>query len=81
MGLILGNLLAICFLSAVCLHFSNNFRQSNEQDFSNLPDPFGSYRNKLSYKDFGPPPSIDPQSLGHIEDPQMQSLMEREIAR
>jgi len=58
-----------------------HFRQSNEQDFSNLPDPFGSYRNKLSYKDFGPPPSIDPQSLGHIEDPQMQSLMEREIAR
>jgi len=58
-----------------------HFRQSNEQDFTNLPDPFGSYRNKLSYKDFGPPPSIDPQSLGHIEDPQMQSLMQREISR
>ena len=81
MGLILGNLILFVFCQLFVYIFFNNFRQSNEQDFSNLPDPFGSYRNKLSYKDFGPPPSIDPQSLGHIEDPQMQSLMEREIAR
>jgi len=58
-----------------------HFRQSEQQDFTNLPDPFGSYRNKLTYKDFGPPPSIDPQGLGHIQDPEMQSLMQREISR
>lgn len=58
-----------------------HFRQSPEQDFTNLPDPFGSYRNKLTYKDFAPPPSIDPQGLGHIQDPEMQNLMHREISR
>ena len=57
------------------------FRQSHEQDFANLPDPFGSYRGKLSYKDFAPPSQIDSQALGHIEDPKMLSYTQREISR
>lgn len=58
-----------------------HFRQSHEQDFANLPDPFGSYRGKLSYKDFAPPSQIDSQALGHIEDPKMLSYTQREISR
>ena len=58
-----------------------SFRQSHEQDFANLPDPFGSYRGKLSYKDFAPPSQIDSQALGHIEDPKMLSYTQREISR
>ena len=57
------------------------FRQSHEQDFANLPDPFGSYRSKLSYKDFAPPTGVDTQSLDHIEDPKMLSYTQREILR
>ena len=63
------------------------FRQSPEQDFAGLPDPFGSYRAKLSYKDFGPPTTLDSQisdrsqSLDHIQDPKMLSYTQREINR
>ena len=56
------------------------FRQTPEQDFSNMPDPFGSYRATLSYKDFGPG-WTDDKGLDHIEDPEMMTLMQREIAR
>ncbi len=45
-----------------------------------MPDPFGSYRNKLTANDFGPN-TIDDKGLDHIEDPGMQSLMQREIER
>jgi len=58
-----------------------HFRQSQEQDFANLPDPFGSYRNKLSYKDFAPPTEFDKDGLGHIQDPNMLSYTQREISR
>jgi hypothetical protein len=64
-----------------------HFRQSPEQDFAGLPDPFGSYRAKLSYKDFGPPTTLDSQisdrsqSLDHIQDPKMLSYTQREINR
>ena len=69
------------------LYFSLFFRQSPEQDFAGLPDPFGSYRAKLSYKDFGPPTTLDSQisdrsqSLDHIQDPKMLSYTQREINR
>merc|ERR1712008_152563 len=64
-----------------------HFRQSPEQDFAGLPDPFGSYRAKLNYKDFGPPTTLDSQisdrsqSLDHIQDPKMLSYTQREINR
>ena len=45
-----------------------------------MPDPFGSYRATLSYKDFGPG-WTDDKGLDHIEDPEMMTLMQREIAR
>ena len=59
------------------------FRQSPDQNFQNLPDPFGSYRASLSYNDFGTfvHGFTDDQGLDHIEDPKMQTLMQREIAR
>jgi len=77
-----------------------HFRQTPEQDFSSLPDPFAGYRDKLRSEDlvvnreksgFDKNSVItDPNDqihiggdigLDHIEDPQMQSLMQREIAR
>ena len=59
------------------------FRQSPDQNFSNLPDPFGSYRASLSYNDFGTfvHGFTDDKGLDHIEDPKMMTLMQREIAR
>ena len=71
----------------IFIFFSLFFRQSPEQDFAGLPDPFGSYRAKLSYKDFGPPTTLDSQisdrsqSLDHIQDPKMLSYTQREINR
>lgn len=56
------------------------FRQAPDQDFSNLPDPFGSYRSELGYKDFGLG-QRDDQGLDYIEDPDHLSLMQREISR
>ena len=58
----------------------DDFRQTQDQDFASLPDPFAS----------DDPNSAPPQQqigekqdegLDHIEDPDMQSLMQREIAR
>merc|ERR1719150_572488 len=57
-----------------------HFKQAPDQDFSNLPDPFGSYRSELSYKDFGLG-QRDDQGLDYIEDPDHLSLMQREISR
>ncbi len=51
-----------------------------------MPDPFGSYIRNLDPSEILPG-SGDPMristdvGLGHIEDPDMQSLMQREIAR
>lgn len=57
-----------------------HFKQAPDQDFSNLPDPFGSYRSELGYKDFGLG-QRDDQGLDYIEDPDHLSLMQREISR
>ncbi len=67
-----------------------NHRQCQDQDFANLPDPFGSYRTKLISKDFEAvidndvaafDHRIKDKGLDHIKDPGMQSYMQREIAR
>ena len=79
-----------------------DFRESPELNFSNLPDPFGSYISTLDPSEINPTPGAArkmlahtpagapaakqmvaraDEGLDHIEDPQMQSLMQREIAR
>ena len=78
---------SFCILYLFTYLYFSFFRQSPEQDFAGLPDPFGSYRAKLSYKDFGPPTTLDSQisdrsqSLDHIQDPKMLSYTQREINR
>ena len=54
------------------------FRQTRELDFRKLPDPFGSYRYQLKPEDLN---YSSGKALKHIEDPEMQSLMQREITR
>lgn len=62
----------------------DNFRQTQDQDFASLPDPFASDDTTAAAD---PAPKQAPQGetqdegLGHIDDPDMQSLMQREIAR
>ena len=73
------------------------FRQTPDQDFASLPDPFGNdgdgddndeqARPQSGEGEGGSGTPQDPhaqkpdEGLGHIEDPDMQSLMQREIAR
>ena len=43
-----------CYLIKLSLFWQSIsiYRQTPEQNFANLPDPFGSYRNQLSMEDF-----------------------------
>lgn len=63
-------------------------RECAELDFSTLPDPFGAYVFKLNPSDIVEPVKEAQVlghkadvGLGHIENPEMLSLMEREITR
>merc|ERR1712029_777753 len=72
-----------------------HFKQTPEQDFASLPDPFSSYSGggdqeaapAVQQEPEGVPKKAGPhhnkadEGLDHIEDPDMQSLMQREIAR
>eukprot|EP00095_Tigriopus_kingsejongensis_P011972 snap_masked-scaffold906_size82779-processed-gene-0.4 protein:Tk11972 transcript:snap_masked-scaffold906_size82779-processed-gene-0.4-mRNA-1 annotation:"conserved hypothetical protein" len=61
-----------------------HFNESEALNFATLPDPFGSYifridpREVRGNESFGGKPD---QGLDHIENPEMQDLMQREIAR
>ena len=70
------------------------FRQTSDQDFGSLPDPFAGYIDQLDPADMDRNKTVEAatdsnkqiqinadEGLDHIEDPEMQSLMQREIAR
>ena len=57
---------------------SSSSRQINDFDFRKLPDPFGAYRNQLNPLDLL---SKYDKGLSHIKDPEMHSLMKREITK
>ncbi len=63
----------------------DHFKESPKFNFANLPDPFGSYLQRINPEEIDQSVAGDisaaDKGLDHIEDPGHKSLMEREIQR